>query len=487
MNIISISAEVAPWSKTGGLGDVCGALPTALANRGHRVMTISPRYKAYEDAWDTGVRSSFDGHEVEFFHSRQNGVDRVFVGHPALGRGGIYGGENGPYPDNWFRFSLLCRAAILATMELPLNGTVYSNGRDDASRETVFLFHDWHAGLVPAYLETARQWGLFGQSASALVIHNLAHQGTHNSDIYPKLGLPFEFFPALDMHGHINMLKGGMMLADAILTVSPTYAQEICTPQFGMGLDGLLRQQRSKVLGVLNGIDMKSWNPETDSSLTSNFSWRDLSGKSACKAALQKKLGLPPRPKAPLFGFVSRLDFQKGVDVLEQSLPFLVEKGAQVIMLGTGDPKLEAFLKRANHHPCVAGITEFSPSLARQITAGSDFLLMPSRFEPCGLTQQHALRYGTVPIVHATGGLKDTVQSYNPNNQTGNGWAFSPLNASNMNQACHWAILTYDKSPAAFKGIQKRGMRLNRSWDIAAATYERVFAHLLAKRWRQGL
>lgn len=482
MNIISVSAEVAPWSKTGGLGDVCAALPVALAKKGHRVMSVSPRYESYPQAWDTGVRSRFDGHEVSYYHSSDNGVDRVFIGHPALGRGGIYGGDGGGYSDNWFRFSLLCRAALLAVMELPISGRVYSTGRDEAAERTVFLFHDWHGSLLPAYLETARQWGLFSKAASAMVIHNIAHQGVHSSDIYPYLGLPYELYPALDMHGRVNFLKGGMMLTDAILTVSPTYAKEICTPQFGMGLQDLLHRNRSKVLGILNGIDMTKWNPESDTQIVAPFSWKDLSGKAKCKAALQTHLGLPPRPEAPLFGFVSRLDYQKGVDVLERVLPYLVSQGAQVVMLGTGDSKLEAFLKRANNHPHVAGITQFSPSLAKEITAGSDFLLMPSRFEPCGLTQQHALRYGTVPIVHSTGGLRDTVQSYNPAKGSGNGWAFSPLNEQTFKQALMWAIMTYKKCPNDFKGIQQRGMRQNRSWGIAASTYERVFSQILKKR-----
>jgi starch synthase len=483
VNIISVSAEVAPWSKTGGLGDVCGALPKALAKRGHRVMTVAPRYAAYEDAWDTGSRIDLDGHVIGFHHCKQRGVDRVFVDHPAILRGGIYGDSSGSFSDNWFRFSLLCQGALLAAARLPLDGRTYTDG-DGA--DTAFLFHDWHASLVPAYMETARMWGGFGKAASALVIHNLAHQGTYDHKIFGKLSLPAELLGHLDMGGRLNLLKGGMALADKIITVSPTYAKEICTREYGVGLEGILQARKENLVGILNGVDTEAWDPSTDKELVARYSPKDLSGKAKCKLALQRELGLPPRLDAPLFGFISRLDFQKGVDQLESVLPWLLSQGAQVVMLGTGDPKLEAFLHQAGSHPRVAGLVTFSNALAHKITAGSDFLLMPSRFEPCGLTQQHALRYGTVPIAHATGGLRDTVLPFNPWRETGNGWVFSPLKAEAFQQALAWGLQTFIHSKGDFRKIQLRGMLQDRSWDIAAEKYERVLAGALKRRARLG-
>ena len=482
MNIISISAEVAPYSKTGGLGDVCAALPVALAKRGHRVMTVAPRYKNYADAWDTGVRISLDGHEISYFHAVVKGVDRVFVDHPSLRRGGIYGDENGSYGDNWFRFSLLCQGAILAAMRLPLQGKIYSNGNDD---QTAFLFHDWHASLVPAYLNTVRRWGFFKNSGSSLVIHNLAHQGVHHRNLFGKLSLPSDLYPCLDMDGHLNLLKGGMALADKIITVSPSYAKEICTTEFGMGLEGILQKRRENLYGILNGIDTDAWNPQTDKIIEARYSSSDMRGKEVCKRALQREVGLPIDPNAPIFGFISRLDHQKGVDLIEQVLPYLLSQGAQVILLGTGSANLEKFVAQSNRHTQVAGLVKFSNELAHKITAGSDFLLMPSRFEPCGLTQQHALAYGTIPIAHATGGLKDTVFSLNPWKKIGNGWVFSPLTARSFQQALRWGISTYKKAPKDFRAMQIRAMDQNRSWDIAALQYEKVMKLSILDRMKQ--
>jgi starch synthase len=469
MNIISVSAEVAPWSKTGGLGDVCGTLPVALAKRGHRVMTVAPRYEPYPEAWNTNIEQRFNGHTVGYYHCQDRGVDRVFIDHPALGRGGIYGGPNGGYNDNWFRFSLLCQAALLAAIKLPFNGRSY-----DYKEKPVFLIHDWHAALLPAYLKTAQHWGLLQGSSVALVIHNLAHQCVLPASHLGKLNLPGSLYSALDMGGSLNVLKGGLALSNKLITVSPSYAEEICTPEFGMGLESVLQWRQKDLYGILNGIDTNKYNPVTDKSIASNFSADNLKGKSYCKMELQKTVGLPVDPNVPLFGFVSRLDFQKGVDLIESVFPWLLQKRAQIILLGTGDPKLEEFLRKANRHPNVAGMVQFSSALAKKITAGSDFLLMPSRFEPCGLSQQHALQYGTIPIVHATGGLRDTVQSFNPWKGEGNGWAFSPLNSTMFKQALHYALYTYFKQKKQFIKLQQRAMQQERSWDRAAGAYEKV-------------
>jgi len=475
MNIISVSSEVAPWSKTGGLGDVCSALPIALAKRGHRVMSVVPRYKSYPEAWDTGIKQTINGHTLGFYHCSDRGVDRVFIDHPSLSRGEIYGGKDGAYSDNWFRFSLLCQGALLAAMKLPFGGKTYD------SEPLAFLVHDWHASLLPAYLKTAQNWGLLRGSSVLLVIHNLAHQGVISSSLFPQLNLPGAMYPSLDMDGKINFLKGGLSLSDKVITVSPSYAKEICTPEFGMGLDGVLRWRKDDLFGILNGIDTEKNNPKTDSEIEAFFSADNLNGKVKCKAQLQRTLGLKVNPNVPLFGFVSRLDFQKGVDLIEAVFPWLLQRGAQVILLGTGAQNLERFVHRANKHPNVAGLVKFSSLLAKQITAGSDFLLMPSRFEPCGLTQQHALQYGTIPIVHSTGGLKDTVTSFNPWKREGNGWAFSPLSANSFQKALYYALYTYTEQRPQFIDMQRRAMKQERSWDRAGMLYEKLIWNSLNK------
>lgn len=470
MNIISVSSEIVPWSKTGGLGDVCGALPKAMAAKGHRVLTIAPRYKEYPDAWDTGERYEIDGHQIGIFHCKKDGVDHIFVDHPALCRGEIYGTENGAYQDNWFRFSLLARSAIMIALHYPWLE------EEQKSEKTSFLVHDWHAALVPAYLRMAQKWGVLSGSKVALVIHNLAHQGQFPYSLFSKLGLSSNFFSDLDMDGRLNWLKSGIVLSDAVCTVSPSYAKEICTPDLGMGLDGILRWRQKDLYGILNGIDQNIHNPEKDESIAANFSASDLTGKAECKRALQEELGLEQDPKLPLFGFVSRLDAQKGVELVQEVLPWLVNQGAQVVLLGTGAQKYESFLKQANIHPRVAGLAEFSSQLAKKITAGSDFLLMPSRFEPCGLSQQHALQYGTIPIVHATGGLRDTVNSFNPWKKEGNGWAFTPFSVSSFQQALYYALMTYNNAPDEFKKMQVRAMTEERSWDKAAEQYIQILS-----------
>lgn len=469
MNIISVSAEIIPWSKTGGLGDVCGVLPKALAERGHRVMTVAPYYKTYEDAWDTGIVQIVDGHHIRFYHCRKDNVDHVFVDHPAIRRGAIYGTDAGAFSDNWFRFSLLCRGAILAAMHLVLDGSTYSA---DTNVPLRFLVHDWHASLLPAYLVMAQQWGMLPQASASLVIHNLAHQGKYPHSIYPQLNLPPGLLGALDMDGNLNFLKGAMVLSKKIITVSPTYAKEIRQTELGMGLEGILRWREKDVHGILNGIDTEEHNPETDKVIAKNFSKEDLHGKIICKMSLQKEVGLPVQANVPLFGFVSRLDAQKGVDLLQEVMPWLLRQGAQVIILGTGAPALEDWVKKIGQHPNVAGLVKFSGTLAKKITAGSDFLLMPSLFEPCGLSQQHALAYGTLPIVHATGGLRDTVHSFHPWLKQGNGWAFAPYSPENLQQALQFALMTYKYHPEDIAVMQRNAMDEERSWTKAAQEYE---------------
>lgn len=478
MNVAVVATEVAPWSKTGGLGDVCGALPRALAKRGHRVMTIAPRYKVYPDAWDTGVRSMAylfgQLHEVRYFHAERDGVHHVFVDHPCFHRPGLYGDQFGAYGDNLFRYALFSRAAIEAVARVPLNGT-------PMGEDVVFHVNDWHTGLLPLYLEALyRPAGRFPGVGTVLGIHNAGHHGTFAANDFWGLDLSGRWWPTVDFGGNINLLKAGATVARKIVAVSPTYAREI-TEDLGFGLEGVFRARLGDLMGVLNGVD-DVWDPATDKHLPATYTAEDLAGKAVCKAALQRDLGLPQRPDVPLFGLVARLDAQKGIELVAAAAPWLMERDVQLVMLGSGASQWEDFFREAERRwpsKC-RGWVGFNETLAHRIEAGADMFLMPSRFEPCGLNQMYSLRYGTVPIVHATGGLADTVRTVNPITGEGNGWAFRPFSAEAFVEAIGWALLTFTQYPDVWRKIQRQGMAQDFSWDRSAADYERIYG------WARG-
>ncbi|WOG92774.1 hypothetical protein DCAR_0312050 [Daucus carota subsp. sativus] len=499
-NIVFVSSEAAPYSKTGGLGDVCGSLPIALAERGHRVMVVTPRYqhggpsdKRYASATDTECRAkvfcSGGVQEVAFYHEYRSGVDWVFVDHPSYHRPGTpYGDVYGAFGDNQFRFTLLCHAACEAPLVLPLGGFTYGEN-------CLFLANDWHAGLVPVLLAAKyRPHGVYKDARSILVIHNLAHQGVEPAATYSNLGLPPEWygalgwvFPtwarthALDTGEAVNVLKGAIVTSDRILTVSEGYSWEIRTPEGGYGLQELLDSRKVVVNGITNGIDETEWNPSNDENIPSHYSIEDLSGKVQCKVALQKELGLPVRPDCPLIGFIGRLDYQKGIDIILSATPELLQDDIQFVMLGSGEKQYEEWMRAAesSFKEKFRGWVGFNVPISHRITAGCDILLMPSRFEPCGLNQLYAMRYGTVPVVHATGGLRDTVQTFNPyaldGRGEGTGWAFTPLTRESMIAALRTAVATYRDHKDSWDGLVKRGMERNSSWDNAAVKYEQVF------------
>ncbi|KAJ9546247.1 hypothetical protein OSB04_025954 [Centaurea solstitialis] len=499
-NIVFVTSEAAPYSKTGGLGDVCGSLPIALAGRGHRVMVVSPRYicggpsdKKFAAAVDQDcrIKVSCSGgvQDVAFFHEYRAGVDWVFVDHPSFHRPGTpYGDAYGAFGDNQFRFTLLCHAACEAPLVLPLGGYTYGE-------KCLFLANDWHAGLVPVLLAAKyRPYGVYKDARSIVVIHNLAHQGVEPASTYSNFGLPPEWygalgwvFPtwarthALDTGEAVNILKGALVTADRILTVSQGYSWEITTPEGGYGLNELLTSRKTVVNGITNGIDVNEWNPSTDEHIPSHYSLDDLSGKIECKIALQKELGLPIRPDCPLVGFIGRLDFQKGIDIILSGTPDLLQDDVQFIMLGSGEKQYEEWMRamEGTFKDKFRGWVGFNVPISHRITAGCDILLMPSRFEPCGLNQLYAMRYGTIPVVHETGGLGDTVKTFNPfadeGRGEGTGWAFKPLTRECMLDALRVAIETYRKHKPSWRGLMKRGMERNSSWDNAAVQYEEVF------------
>ncbi|CAL9095999.1 unnamed protein product [Musa acuminata var. zebrina] len=484
MNVIVVAAECAPWSKTGGLGDVVGALPKSLARRGHRVMVVAPRYGNYPEPKEVGVRKRYkvDGQDMEvtYYHAFIDRVDFVFIDSPVFRHIGndIYGGNR---LDILKRMILFCKAAVEVPWHVPCGGTCYGDGN------LVFVANDWHTSLLPVYLKAYyRDNGLMIYARCVLVIHNIAHQGRGPIDDFSYVDLPghyMDFFKLYDPVGgeHFNIFAAGLKAADRLVTVSHGYAWELKTPEGGWGLHGIINDNDWKFQGIVNGIDTRSWNPKFDMYLQSdgytNYSLETLQmGKSQCKAALQRELGLPVHDNVPIISFIGRLDDQKGVDLIADAMSWLVDQDLQLIMLGTGRPDLEDMLRKfeSEHHDKVRGWVGFSVKMAHRFTAGADVLLMPSRFEPCGLNQLYAMMYGTVPVVHAVGGLRDTVKQFDPFNETGLGWTFKRAEANKMIEALGHCLNTYRNYKNSWEGLQRRGMMQDLSWDNAAQRYEDV-------------
>jgi len=482
MNVVMVGAECAPWSKTGGLGDVMFALPKALQRRGHRVMVVVPRYANYDDAWETGVRIKLHvfgaEHEVGFFHAYRNGVDYVFVDHTCFNTRGsdIYGGSQS---ELLFRCALLSKAAIEAVWHVPCGGVTYGD------ENLVYIANDWHTALLPVFLQAHyRDYGKMTFARAVFVIHNMAHQGRQPFKEVANLELNNHYKEMFRMHDplggeHMNIMKVGLQTAHRLVAVSHGYAWECLTPEGGWGLHKVLEGEHWKLRGIVNGIDTLEWNPATDQFLQEggykNYTLDSfVEGKRQCKMALQKEMGLPVNADIPMLGFIGRLDYQKGVDLIRDSYDYLMGEGVQLVMLGSGTPALEDALKdmESRSRDQCRGWVGFSVGMAHHITAACDILLMPSRFEPCGLNQLYAMAYGTVPVVHAVGGLRDTVQQFNPFDNTGTGWAFDRADSQCLRDSVHNALDTYRHFRPTFNQLAKRGMEQDLSWDHAAVQYE---------------
>lgn len=432
MKIVLVSAEVAPWSKTGGLGDVLGGLPPALVANGHRIMVVVPRYDQYKDAWDTSVLVELkvgDKYEtVRFFHCYKRGVDRVFVDHPMFlekvwGKTGgkIYGPTTGKdYQDNQLRFSLLCLAALEAPRILNLSNPHFSGPYGE---DVVFVCNDWHTAPLPCYLKSLYQpHGIYANAKVAFCIHNIAYQGRFAYDDFALLNLPdsfkssFEFYDGYDkpVKGKkINWMKAGIRECDMLLTVSPYYAEELCSGiDRGVELDDEIASKIPPIKGIVNGMDVNEWNPVTDKFIAINYDATTVNeAKPLNKEALQAEAGLPVDRDIPLIAFIGRLEEQKGSDILAAAIPELVDENVQIIILGTGKKTLERELEdlEAKYPGKVRAVMKFNAPLAHQIMAGADMLVIPSRFEPCGLIQLQAMQYGTPAVVSSTGGLVNTI------------------------------------------------------------------------------
>ena len=477
MKILFVASEAAPFVRTGGLGDVIGALPRALAARGHELLVVIPRY-AQLDLEGQPVRDTGRRIEVPFpsgpvtagVHvcAPAERLRYLLLSHPFYERGQLYGDNGSDYRDNHRRFALLSVGALEAAR--------MQNFVPDAVHA-----HDWQTALVPLVLK--RGWA--GRpppvkARSIFTIHNLAYQGLFPREAMADLGLPYDLFNLfeLEFYGQLCLMKAGLVFADKLTTVSPTYAREITmSAETGAGLDGLLRSRQADLTGIMNGVDHERWSPDRDPALEARYSAEDLSGKAVCKAALQRELGLTEDANVPLASAIGRLVHQKGYDLLAEAVPALVERGMQVAFLGTGETHLQdAFTALAERFPGrVAVRLRFDDGLAHRIEGGSDLFLMPSRFEPCGLNQLYSLRYGTLPLVHAVGGLNDSIrESTGSKEQDGWGFRFEVMTVEQLVAAADRALALW-KDRAAWTATVRRAMGLDFSWDRAAEKYEALY------------
>jgi len=470
MKILFAAAEAYPLAKVGGLGDVAGSLPKALKALGHDVRIALPRYGMIrewaEDLGSFSVRIGGGEEEARLRTSSIDGVPVYLVEKPELfDRPKVY-----EYEDDGRRFGFFSKSLLDL---LP---------RADFWPDVIHC-NDWHSALAPALLRTLYAGDeRYRPIHTVLTIHNLQHQGLFGRDLADWAGLPPETWTpeGVEFYGQLNCMKAGIVHADLVNTVSPTYAQEIQTEEFGCRLDGLLRSRSSKLSGILNGIDYDVWNPAKDALLAQTYTKSTIEKKAKDKAALRKEVGLPSDANAPLLGMVSRITEQKGLDLVVAALPDVLKLGAQVVVLGTGEKKYEDRLAAfATGTPGFAAFLRYDEALAHRIYAGSDFFLMPSKFEPCGLGQIISLRYGTVPIVRATGGLADTVADVDRDPKKGNGFVFSEYTPEAFLDATQRGVAFFRKK-RGWKALQRRAMSANLSWKASAKQYVRWYERALA-------
>ncbi|KQW44716.1 MULTISPECIES: glycogen synthase GlgA [unclassified Roseateles] len=484
--VLQVSAELFPLLKTGGLADVAGALPAALANVGAEPRLLVPGFPSVREAlsqecavapvalpWSEGraalLRGRLPGFDMPVYVLDAPGLfDRP--GNPYADAGGI------AYADNHRRFALLGLAAARL-----------AEGVDPAWRPEIVHAHDWHAGLACAHVAASRSRRRT-EARTVFTVHNLAYQGLFPADHFYDLGLPPAHYAVegLEFYGQVSFMKAGLHFADAITTVSPSYAREIQTPDQGCGLDGLLRRRASALHGILNGVDYGVWSPAHDDAIAARYDAGDASGKTRCKAALQSECGLAVDPAVPLFGIVSRLTEQKGLPLVLEALDDLIGSGGQLVILGSGDARLEAaFGDAAARHPSqIARRIGMDEGLAHRIYAGSDIILVPSRFEPCGLTQLYGLSYGALPLVHRVGGLGDTIVDTTLEDLaagTATGFVFNDFTADAYRRALHRAFALWSRQ-TYWAGVQDVAMRQRFGWDAAAERYMGVYRELIPAR-----
>ncbi len=488
MKILFAATEAVPFCKTGGLGDVCGALPIELAKLGHEVMLVIP---AFRRALDSGqpIEPTNEHFSIEIggrdvagrflkSHLPDSNVPVYLVEqHHYYDRPELYRQSGADYADNCERFVFFCRAVLEAI--------------DRFAPDTQLVHcHDWQTGLLPVYLKVLDgSAASLERVASVFTIHNLAYQGSFWHLDMPLTGLDWSYFnhDQLEFYGQLNFMKSGLSFADSLTTVSPTYAKEIQAAELGCGLDGVLRHRADDLHGIINGVDYNEWNPDTDRRIAASFNANTYrEGKPLCKAALQREMNLPQAFGTPLLAIVGRLADQKGFDLLAQVIPQTAERGGvQWAILGTGEPQYHEQLSElaARFPERVAVRLEFSNDLAHRIEAGADMFVMPSRYEPCGLNQMYSLRYGTVPIVRSTGGLADTITNTTPEtlaNRTANGFSFADYSADALMHAVDRALAAYHEEET-WRQIVSTGMRQDWSWANSARQYSELYRDTLER------
>lgn len=479
IRVAMISPEISPFAKTGGLGEVVGALAHTLRQLGAEVALVLPAYRSAL-AGGFGLEAAETRLEVSVGGERQSAAllrGQLDGGIPVylvradryFDRDQLYGTAEGDYPDNAERFVFFCRAALELLRRDP---------------PQLLHCHDWQSALVCAFLKAQpERYGALAAAKTVLTVHNLGYQGLFDAEAWRLLELDRSFFtmPFFEFYGRINFLKAGLVFADHITTVSPTYAAEIQTPEQGCGLDGVLRARSASVTGILNGIDERVWNPATDPHIAANYDARRLSGKRACKAALQREMGLAQDPEIPLFALVARLATQKGFDLLDEAFDDLLRKPLQLVLLGAGDRRYETrFRELVARYPGKAAFrVGFDEPLAHRIEAGADLFLMPSLYEPCGLNQMFSMKYGTIPLAHATGGLKDTVEECDAAARRGNGFLFAPYTREAFLECVERALDLFARR-RDWTALMRRAMAADHSWKRRARAYEDLYRRLLA-------
>jgi len=486
LRVLHVGAEIFPLLKTGGLADVIGALPGALVRAGADTRVLLPAFPALlaalRDVRDVGsCAAPWGGVPALLLAGRFEapslaGVPVYLLHHDALyGRpGNPYNDAVGvPYPDNHRRFALLGLAA-----------SRLAEGLDPGWLPQLVHGHDWHAGLAPAYLAFSRV-SAASRAATVFTVHNLAYQGLFPPSTFAELGLPAAAYTlhGVEFHDQLSFMKAGLHYADRLTTVSPTYAREIQGAELGCGLDGLLRARASVLSGILNGVDEAVWNPATDSAIAQRYSAEQAAGKAACKAALQRECGLVVQREAPLFTVVSRLTEQKGLHLVAETVAEIVDRGGQLVVLGNGEPALEAAFARAAHaRPGQVALRQgLDEALAHRMFAASDVTLVPSRFEPCGLTQLYALKYGSLPLVRRTGGLADTVIDCTLEDladDRATGFVFERFEAADLTRTLRRAFALWAR-PREWRAVRRRAMAQHFGWDTAAASYLALYRDLL--------
>ena len=476
LNILFCASEMAPFAKTGGLGDVAKALPKALKKAGHNVKVVIPRYYKIDRAnlehipGSIGIKMGDETLWAGIYKKDFEGIEVYFIDYELFfGRSGLYDEGGYAYKDNDKRFIFFSKAAF----EL----AKFLNFKPD-----IIHSNDWHTATQPILLNTIlKKDEFFKHTASIFTIHNLQHQGFFDKNAFKYLGIGWEHFNPFEMEalGGLNLMKGAIYHADIITTVSPKYAKEIQTPEFGFGLEEHIKAHSYKLFGILNGVDYDEWNPKTDKFIAKNYDIDDLEGKKVCKEDLQNIFGLEKKD-VPLIGFVGRFAQQKGISLIASAIEGLVHLDAQYVFLGTGEKWAENFFSDISaKYPNFRVYVGFSNELAHKIEAGSDLFLMPSLFEPCGLNQIYSLRYGTLPIVRAVGGLDDTIENYNPTTKEGNGFKFWDATRDALYNTVKWAVETFRFDKEGINKMINRAMKERFSWEKSAKEYEKIYLRAL--------